>query len=216
MGEVVKTLPRQGTAELCPKSKAVYCLYCKTGRERSVKDSLEKLNLRVIPALAVQNVTHNGVTTKEKRLLLPGYVLFESEDPLDDNAWERICEHKHIYRPIRYLNGTRELMGADLAFVKLLIHMKGRLGVSEAVEVKTRVILKSGPLKKLTKFIKKVNRSRKCALVELESISVSHGIWLSYEVVAGRNKNNFEPCIGLKNNILAAGNRPQRRIAYER
>jgi transcriptional antiterminator NusG len=160
-----------------------YCLYCESGQERKVNASLEKLAFRIIPALAEQIVVRGGVSKKVTRHLLPGYVFFESEEPVRTAQWKELCESAHVYRPLGYSNGSKELMGSDIFFIQLLLRRQGKLEVSKAVEEGSRVKIIEGPLKELEGNIIKLNKNRRCAEVEIESFGIVHKVWLSYEVV---------------------------------
>jgi transcriptional antiterminator NusG len=161
----------------------VYCLYCETGRENRVGEGLTRSGFRVIPSLVELVIVKNKKSSHVVRQLLPGYVFFESEAALRAGDWATIKQDKHIYRPLSYVDGSKELRGDDLLFVELLERKRGLLGISKAIAEGTRVKIIDGPLKELEGKIIKVNRKRRCAEVAIESVGVVHRIWLSYELI---------------------------------
>jgi transcriptional antiterminator NusG len=162
---------------------AVYCLWCETGCENRVGAGLERLGCRVIPAKSEELVVHRGISKKVWRQLLPGYVLFESSEPLNPLAWKRIYEDEHIYKALDYADGTRELMGNDLRFALMLKRRNGRLAVSKAVRTGTKIKIIDGPLKELEGKIIKVNKRRNCAEIEINASGIINRMWLGFEMI---------------------------------
>jgi transcriptional antiterminator NusG len=165
---------------------AVYCLWCETGCENRVGAGLEKLGCRVIPAKSEELVVHRGISKKVWRQLLPGYVLFESGEPLSPLTWKRIFGDEHIYKALNYTDGTRELRGNDLHFVRMLAKRYGRLPISKAIAEGTKIKIVEGPLKELEGRIIKVNKRRRCAEIEIDTGGMINKIWLGFQFVEER------------------------------
>jgi transcriptional antiterminator NusG len=158
--------------------QAIYCLFCRTGKEAAVEAALKEQGFEVISTFFEMTVFKKGVKRREVRCVMPGYVFFMAETEPD---WEQVLRTKYVYRALAYGDGTRALRGADREFVYNLLH-RGRIAeVSHVVRVGTKIRVIDGPLKDYEGRITKVNRKRSCAWVALDTEGFIGYAWLQYE-----------------------------------
>jgi transcriptional antiterminator NusG len=125
----------------------------------------------------------NGISRTVIRQLLPGYVFFSSENPLNSLEWKQLSDEDYIYKPLSYGDGTKELSGSDLSFVQLLLRNNGLLDISKAVTEGSKARIIDGPLKELEGQIVKVNKRRRCAELEVDAMGIIGKVWLSFELL---------------------------------
>jgi len=123
------------------------CVFCLSGEEASVIESLEAQN----PGFTATSVSQTkwksipGGRYKETRIIFPGYVYFQtiSSDPPD---------LRYIEKSIRLLattKGSWTLTGMDEWFAKWIFKNHGVIGFSTATVIDNRARMLSGPLKDL-------------------------------------------------------------------
>jgi len=158
-----------------------YCLFCKTGRERQVGAFLEELGYKVVASFAERRGFHRGVETRERRALLPGYVIFRSDGAISD--WTEIEGLRDVCRVLRYGDGRAALRGKDLECIRWLAEQGGVFGISKVMRVGTKIVVLEGPLKDFEGSIVNVRLRQRCVKVRPVGIGVLQGVWVSCEVV---------------------------------
>jgi transcriptional antiterminator NusG len=156
-----------------------YCIFCKTGYEKEVEETLKNSGCTVIPSMIERNIVKNGDVIKTLRPLFPGYVFFEhTAEPF----WRELRKEKNILYPLEYSENVKALRNGDLEFVQWLKNKKGIVKLSRAVEEGNWIKIIEGPLKEYEGKIQKINRRRKCMAVEIGTEKIMNRIWLSYEL----------------------------------
>jgi transcriptional antiterminator NusG len=92
---------------------------------------------------------------------------------------------EQLNRILRYDDNCIELQGDDLAFAEWVLKYDGKIGVSKVMTVGDRIKVYEGPLKDYEGVIKKVNKQRRSALVEVSVGSSTKNIWLAFEWIVG-------------------------------
>ncbi|MDR0908330.1 MAG: KOW motif-containing protein [Spirochaetaceae bacterium] len=161
----------------------IYCLFCSTRHENTVSKVLRNKGYTVIPIMAKRDTVQGGNNKQMIRHLLPGYVFFGVGEKITITDERKILSNEYMIRLLNYSDGTKELRGRDLEFVKLFINNNGIIGLLEAIEVGSWVTITEGSLKDFNGEVVKVNRKRKCALVEFELFENNNRVWLSYKVM---------------------------------
>lgn len=161
-------------------SIGIYCLFCRTGAEKEVETKLQSLGFTTISSVVERIVVKDGKTTRVLRPLLPSYVFLESSQ---EPNWKEICEDKTILYPLRYSDDTTRLRGKDLDFIHWLQGKKEPLKISSAIQKGTYIKIIDGPLKEIKGRIRKFNKARRCAEVEIETDGFFNKVWLSYELI---------------------------------
>lgn len=113
--------------------------------------------------------------------LLPGYVFFEQEGPVD---WPGLLRFSAVLRVLHYQDEDPVLRGADLAFVEWLQRYEGLIDVSEVMKVGTKIAFVSGPLVGMEAKVLQVNKSRKAVQIAVgDQDSLLQAVWCSIEYV---------------------------------
>jgi len=157
------------------------CVFCLTGQEDSVVESLEAQNpgLDATSVYQVKPKSEQGVIRKVTQRILPGYVYFrtKSDDPPD---------MRYIQDSIRLLEMTKgywALSGMDEWFAKWVFVHHGVIGYSLADIVENRVRMLSGPLKELERYIVRVDKRARGGQVALPFHEREVRMWLKYDLV---------------------------------
>jgi len=156
------------------------CIFCLTGHESSVAESLEAQTPGLIATSVSQTKVKSvqGVSSVVNELIFPGYVYFQtkSQNPPD---------LRYIEDSIRLLETTKNswtLTGMDAWFAKWIIDHHGVIGMSKAVRIDKWVEIISGPLHELKPYIRIVDKHRRRGLVVLPFHNREVRIWLKYEL----------------------------------
>lgn len=160
----------------------VQCLFCETGKEKQVVDSIhEKRWGHAIFAQRVKVVWRERQWVEETSPLLPGYVFVYWAQ--EEETYRDYLSISHVIRVLSYGEGTDKLSGRDLEFAAWLWRVDGKIGVMKAVQEGDRVEIIDGVFKELHGTIIKMNRRRKKMCVSLNAQGLPMQIWLSYELV---------------------------------
>jgi transcription antitermination factor NusG len=164
----------------------VYCLFCSTGHENIVSEIIKTKGYNVIPVTAKRVIIEHGKRKSVLRHLLPGYIFFGSDIKLNGNDLKTLLTNEYMIKFIGYADGTKEIRGSDLEFVYMFVRNEGKFEALEAVEIDSYVTVTDGVLKSFNGKVIKINRRRKCALIEFELFENNNRIWLSYKVIEKR------------------------------
>lgn len=159
-----------------------YCVFCQTGYEHQVAESLSQLGFEPLIAIAKRIVVENGVDTHQQRSLLPGYVFFRT-DALEPSGRMGISKIDRIIKLLCYDDYDCALRGRDSKFVDWLWERDGVLDISHVYREGDRIRILDGPLKDLEGQIVQVNLKRKCVAISISGKSMLGKIWCSVEVV---------------------------------
>jgi transcription antitermination factor NusG len=166
-----------------PEQKIRYgCVFCLTGHEESVTESLEAQNPGLFATHVSQVKLHTvkGISNKVIKRILPGYVYFKTKsgNPPD------LRYIQNAVRLLRPSSGNWALWGMDEWFAGWIFENHGVIGMSKArINAENRVEVVSGPLKTLENYIERVIRRDHCGQVALPFHDREVRIWLLYELV---------------------------------
>lgn len=160
----------------------VQCLFCETGKEKQVVDTIHRKQWgRAIFAQQVKVVWRSRQWIEETSPLLPGYVFVYLNE--ENGLYRNDLGISHVIRVLTYGKGCDQLTGRDLEFANWLWRVGGKIGVMKAVQIGDRIEIIDGVFKELRGTIVKMNRRRKKMCVSLDTQDVPMLIWLSYELV---------------------------------
>ncbi len=159
----------------------VYCLFCRTGQERSVVREINSWNgvLAVFPE-KMKTELRNGRWEKVKKPLLIGYVFLYSYIPLYSSRVNRV---DGVIRMLEYDDKGNELMGPDRAFADWILAQDGIVSVSKAVKDGDQVEIVDGPLKDMKGTIIAFDKRRRIAKIDLSLVGSALKIWLSFDYI---------------------------------
>ena len=161
----------------------------RTGMEEETRKQCEKiidkevLEKSFIP-MYEQEQKYQGKWHKELKVLFPGYVFLTSED-----------EEKLFYE-LKRIIGLTKLLGTgetvvpltdeELSFLLKLGGVEQTVEISEGMIESGRVVVTSGPLKGNEGFIKKIDRHKRKAWLEIEMFGRTVEMQGGLEVVGKR------------------------------
>ena len=168
-----------------------YALYIKTGYEKKSEQYLKtRLDgeefIHFVPMKEVLR-RHSKEIIKEKMPLLPGYVFTKSE--LSDNEFflrtkKIINESSHIIRLLSNAEANEYAMKAeDIYFIESLCNAEYCVEVSSGIVEGDRTFIKKGPLMGMEGKIKRINRHKLFAVIEMEVMGTVIETQLSLELI---------------------------------
>ncbi|WP_139488139.1 antiterminator LoaP [Brevibacillus dissolubilis] len=181
-----------------------YALYVKTGREEFTKEYIQKnlsdLHIRCLVPKRKVPEKRGGVTYHSFKLMFPGYVLVQLK--IDYKKYHRLKEIPSLIKFLNYgsakyvnpLEGDGDFDQSDY-FAKIdsremgpllhLIDAEGLIDYSDVLIENSRVTILSGPLKDFEGIIKKIDKHKNRAKVELKFLdkvmSVDVGVHILYQ-----------------------------------
>lgn len=161
------------------------CVFCRAGRECAVAQSMRLLFpwLDATPLSQMKHRSVRGVKTAEERILLPGYVFFQtSEVEYREMELYRISD---AFRLLKDSSGEWALSGKDAWFAGWVFEQGGLVQMSEAYEVGDRVVVRSGPLKSFEGQLLRIDKRSRNGLVEFRFDERVWRVWLGFELVEG-------------------------------
>ena len=170
-------------------------LFVKTGQEeklvRMLKENLNVENyLPFIPYRETSRRT-KGIIYKEQKLLFPGYVFVQTEIEADKIAQNllsditNIEELKDIYKILHYGKNKKDVVMREKErqyWERLLdsnLRIKGSVGVIEGGNIR----ITSGVLAGMENQIKRINRHKREAVVEMEMMGTVCEVRVMLEIV---------------------------------
>ena len=168
-----------------------YVLFVKTGREEYINELLKKrldLNkhLPFIPS-RIKLFVKKGVKNKQKQICFPGYIFIES----DCNELEFLIDVSHLIEQINeayyFLNyGSKpqiKMVKEEQLSLQKLMGMDHCIDDSIGFIENDKIIITSGALEGLESSIKKVNRHRREALLEINIMGDIRQIKVALDIV---------------------------------
>lgn len=159
------------------------CIFCKTGKERSVAEQIQNTcaGVRAVTMRQIKYRTFQKVKTREEAILLPGYVFFEAPASIAPFAE---FPKQNIIRILFTDSGVWQLRGEDERFVKWLFRYDGLLGLSQAYKEGERIRIISGPLKDMEGNIRRVDKRGMSGQVILNFYGKVVPVWLGFELIS--------------------------------
>ncbi len=158
------------------------CVFCVTGKEAAVAKSIARAcpGLRVMVAYQEKFKSVNGVKSKVKAIMLPGYVFFEADS--DAEIVSRFPKIG-IIRILTDGNRNWRLKGEDYDFAHWLFANKGLLGFSTAYREGDQIRFLSGPLKEMEGMICRVDKRGRSGQVAVKFDGREIRLWLGFDLV---------------------------------
>lgn len=167
-----------------------YVLFIQTGREQKIEQFLRRqLNSDVcMPFIPLQELLFkkSGITSKEVRPLFPGYVFVESElqgqqflkviSSLTNRLSEMACVLKYSDTEIAMKEAERQML---LSLCNNDHCIESSYGIMDG----DKIHIIDGPLKGLESIVKKVNRHKRQAWIEIEIMGDVRLVGVALEVV---------------------------------
>lgn len=166
-----------------------YCAFCRTGKEEQTARLIE----RVMPVAALTPKllcceNHKGEWVDHTRVLLPGYLFLYADETLD---FRRLYSIADVYKVLTYEDLSAALRGADSEFARWIRGEGGIIGKSNALREGDIISVVDGPLKRFEGTIKKVNKQRKRAMVEIDFHGIMNRIWMPFEWVRIQDEDSL-------------------------
>lgn len=167
-----------------------YVLFVKAAKERKVEQFLSKnLNTEVsIPFIPLQEILFRraGSIKKEIRFLFPGYLFIESI--LSDQQFLQeinpvINRCSDIIGLLKYSGTEISMKQSEKNMLKSLCDNEYCIGASFGIIEGDKIHITDGPLKGLESIVRKVNRHRREAVVEIEIMGEVRFVTVALEVV---------------------------------
>lgn len=158
------------------------CVFCVTGKEESVAKGIAHVcpGIRVTAAYQEKFKSVNGVKSKVKALMLPGYVFFEADaDAEIVSQFPRIG----IIRILTDDNRDWRLKGEDYDFARWLFTNEGLIGFSTAYREGEQIRFLSGPLKDMEGMICRVDKRGRSGQVAVKFDGREIKLWLGFDLV---------------------------------
>ncbi len=167
-----------------------YVLFVRTSREDKVKQLLkERLNTDIfVPFVPVhENLFKiSGVIKKELKPLFPGYVFIKSEAPGHEFI-KKISAFIHafpdIVRILRYSDTEIAMRESEKNLLMNLYNDNHCIESSSGIIVGNKIHITDGPLKGWESIVRKINRHKRQALIEIEFMGAIRLISVALEVV---------------------------------
>lgn len=152
------------------------CLFCRTGTEVSVADSINQRmsSVEAIAPVCVRRKTVAGKVIENQVQLLPGYIFFRTETP--ERLPQMTCI-SNVLKLLEYDDLNWELMGSDREFAEFLF---GNALLRPRVSfIDGRLHFEEGFLYGHDDAVVRVNRRKKTAEIRLEIDRLA--FWIGYD-----------------------------------
>jgi transcriptional antiterminator NusG len=174
-----------------------YVLFVKAGKERKIEEYLKKqLNQDVcIPFFPLQEILfkRSGILKKEIRLLFPGYVFIDSSLPNQEFMKEinyLINKCSDIISLLKYSDTVIAMKECEKNMLLCLCNNDHCIGASYGIIEGDKIHIFDGPLKGLESVVRKVNRHKREALIEIEIMGDVRLVTVALEVVEKVSDNS--------------------------
>ena len=170
-----------------------YVLFVETGKENESVREIAKGGIEGVQAFVPMYNTkfrNSGKIVSEKKRLFPGYIFVEAEIPgLEFYASVRrlVVRSEHILKVLKYGNGYLEYLfemkEEEVAVFQKLWNCDCCVEMSQGVIVGDRIVISDGPLFGFESYIKRINRHKMEATLELELMGDKREVIVGLEVV---------------------------------
>lgn len=159
------------------KYPCCYCVSCYSGEEEKVAAKIRNICgcYTLVPKYEREE-KKKGIWTKRQHVFLPGYVFLYAERPLNFGLLYGISQ---LTGCLKYDDGF-QLRGSDLEFAEWIWRYQGLIHLSQAIMEGERIKVIDGPLRDYEGVIKKVNKHRRSALVEITVGNHIRDVWMSF------------------------------------
>lgn len=174
---------REGEAIPMENESTVYgCLFCQTGKEEAVAESIHCAcpNVLLTPVRQEKYLSRDGKKSKAIGIAIPGYVFFKARN--DEGLVCGFPMHS-VYQLLRYDDGDWRLRADDAAFAAWLFRYQGILSFSKAYLEGERVQLASGPLKDMEGQVLRIDRRGRSGQIAVHFGKQVFRVWLGFEFI---------------------------------
>ncbi len=168
-----------------------YVLFVQTGREHKIENFLkEQLDSNLfIPFVPLQETLFRiaGTVKKELKPLFPGYIFVESELTSQEfiRRTSTLLYASHMIVGLLKYSDTEIAMRESERRMLLSLCNDGHcIESSSGIIEGTRIYITDGPLKGRESIVKKVNRHKRLAWIEMEFMGELRRIGISLELVS--------------------------------
>ena len=172
-------MPKTGTKGRSYMPEYCYCISCMANSETVVARSIEeRLRIRAVYLRYEREERKKGVWRVVTHPMFWGYIFLYADEPVDIY---RLYQIEHVTLVLRYSDGESNLRGEDRAFAEWVLACDGHIALSKALLVgdKTRII--DGPLKDYEGVIKRIDRHKRLAWVDVSVGGRSKPIQMYFE-----------------------------------
>lgn len=163
----------------------IYCISCMASSDAIVAKTIEQmLHIRAISLCFDREEHRNGQWIVKTYPLLWGYVFLYSDQPIDIM---QVHEIEHVNRVLQYGDGECNLHGDDRKFAEWVLKYNGQIGLSKALLVGDRTKIIEGPLKEYEGVIRRINRQKGSALVDITIGDTVKPTWLYFQWMTTRD-----------------------------
>lgn len=144
-----------------------YCIFCRSGQERSVVSRLKSSypEMEALAPLRIVPEKRDGKWTDREHVLLPGYVFVYALGRLPVGIKQK---EPHIYRLLDYDEDMRSLFGEDREYAMWLLRHHGQIIPSKVLCQGDEVTVVDGPLKDCQGTIKKLDKHKRRAWISFK------------------------------------------------
>jgi len=167
-----------------------YVLFVKAGKERKVEQYLRKqLDADIsVPFIPLQEILfrRSGIVKKEIKFLFPGYVFIESI--LSDQQFIQeinpvITRCSDIFGLLKYSNTEISMKESEKNMLISLCNNEYCIEASYGIIEGDKIHIIDGPLKGMESIVRKVNRHKREAVIEMEIMGEVRLVTVALEVV---------------------------------
>ncbi len=167
-----------------------YILFVKSGREHRVQQYMNKIadNETANPFIPLHEFLFkiSGVVKRELKPLFPGYVFVESVMPGDEflkNLNRRIHSSSDIVKVLKYSDTEIEVRESEKQMLLNLCNNRHCIESSRGIIKGDSIYVTNGPLKGRESIIRKINRHKKQALIEMDFMGDKRIVNVALEIV---------------------------------
>jgi len=173
-------------------------LFVRTGQEEYLADTLKE-NLRqeeYLPFLPVKEISRRrrGIITKESKLLFPSYIFVETSieaEKIAENlaiAITNIAENRDVFQILHYGKNKKDVVmrERERLYWERLLDSNFRIASSVGIIEGDMVKITSGALSGMENRIKRIDRHKREATVEMDMMGTICEVRLMLEVVEKR------------------------------
>lgn len=167
-------------SDKCGSDLAYGCLFCRTGKEKSIVQELmaSYTDLEAIAAQKVLYIRQGGVLKERYTSLLPGYIFVRAQKEF---PVEQLSRKRDVYRVLSTSDGMWQLSGKDKSFAQTLFDLGGIVGLSKIYYEGNRIRPVDGLLKEYDGCIVRVDRRKSKAQVCFHVGDRTIYTWLGFE-----------------------------------
>lgn len=167
-----------------------YAIQVETGKEEYIKELIDSFNLDYVESVFIPKVKRvknfKGIKKLVDVVMFKGYVIVDCLDP------------KALYIKLSTIPSLTKLLGKErdmffpiydeeVKFLNLILNEKKEVEVSVGYIINEQIVITEGPLAGNEAIIKRIDRHKKTALVEIEFMGNTISATLGLEIISKVN-----------------------------